>query len=241
LEEVEVSDKKIERKRPIAPTYGLEATGLRSVVQDIERPKFIWQLLSEIPGVVVSGNQQAPSVTVVSANNSMVRGGRTDTPFMTSALDDPGPLWVIDGFVVGNSPGVDPSWGLTFWDIDRIELIRAVEASMYGSRASKGVFMIYTRNGSEFDFTNRKDGRLLFQGYHQSEGFEDYVDQLNKKPRRYEGRPATLFWNPDLQTDANGEAIIEIGSPIAVGQLEIKVSTVTETGDVGSARLVYRP
>ena len=241
LDEVEVRDKKIERKRPIAPTYGLEATGLRSVVQDIERPKFIWQLLSEIPGVAVSGNPQAPSVTLASANNASFRGGRTDTPWMSSALDDPGPLWVIDGFVIGNSPGVDPSWGLTFWDIDRIELLPRAEAGIYGSRAGRGVFMIYTRNGSEFGFTNRKDGRLLFQGYHESDGFASYAEQLNKKPRKYEGRPATLFWNPDLQTDAKGEVIVEIASPITVNQLEIKASTVTESGAIGSARMVYEP
>ncbi|WP_445384718.1 hypothetical protein ACT6NV_12185 [Robiginitalea sp. IMCC44478] len=239
LEEVEVRDKKMNRKRPIEPQYGLEASGKRSVVQNIERPKFIWQLLSELPGVVVSGNPAAPRVSLVSTGSGT--SARRDTNFMTGALDDPGPLWVIDGFIVGKSPIFDPTWGLTFWDIDRIEKLLPAEASMYGSRATEGVFMIYTRNGSEFEFTNRKDGRLLFQGYHQSEGFGSYTQELNKKPRRYEGRPATLFWNPDLQTDANGEAIVEIESPIAVGQLEIKVSTVTETGAIGSARMVYKP
>ncbi|WP_445381888.1 TonB-dependent receptor [Robiginitalea sp. IMCC43444] len=239
LEPVEVSDKKTERKRPIEPTYGLEATGKRYAIQDNEKPKFVWQLFNQIPGVSMSENSLAFTGSLASATNSP--GGRGDTPFLSSALDAPGPLWVIDGFIVGNSPGLDPTWGITMLNIDRIEVLRPAEGAIYGSRAGEGVILLYTRNGSEFDYTNRKEGGLLFQGYHQSEGFESYAEQLSKKPRRYEGRPATLFWNPDLQTDANGEAIVEIDSPVALEQLEIKVSTVTETGAIGSTRLVFKP
>ena len=239
LEPVEVSDKKTERPRPMPPTYGLEATGKRYAIQDIEKPKPVWQLFNQIPGASMSENSLAFAGSLVSASNSP--GGRRDTPFLSGALDDPGPLWVIDGFIVGNSPGLDPTWGITMLNIDRIEVLRPAEGAIYGSRAGKGVILLYTRNGSEYDYTNRKEGGLLFQGYHQSEGFESYAEQLSKKPRRYEGRPATLFWNPDLQTDAKGEAIVEIESPIALEQLELKASVVTETGAIGSARMVYRP
>jgi len=237
LDEVAVIEKKIERPRAMSEVYGIKANKNKTIVQDVERPRFLFQLFAELPGVMVSGSSEAPSVSLISNSG---RGSGSGTPNnFGSMLDQSGPLWVIDGFIWGNSPGVDPEMGLTAWDIDRIELPERSDWSIYGSRAALGVIMVYTRNGSDIDYINRKEGRLNFQGYYDSPSFDSYSAQLAKRPKRYENKATTLFWNPNIETDENGEAIVRFTPPIEYQNIEIKVSAVTENGEIASTKTVY--
>ena len=235
LNEVIVSETKIQRKRAMLATYGMKAIKTKTAVQDIERPKFLFQLLSEIPGLIVTGSLESPSVGLISNSNSLTNS-RSD---VTNILDQKGPLWVIDGLAVENFPGINPTWGLNFQDIDRIELLNSSDWSMYGSRGSNGVMMIYTRNGSDFDYVNRKEGYINFQGYNESLSFDRYSETLSKRPKKYEDKATTLFWNPSVKTDENGEAIVRFISPVAYDNLEIKVSTVTKNGEVASTKAIF--
>ena len=156
-----------------------------------------------------------------------------------SALDQPGPLWVIDGFIWGNSPGVDPAMGLDAWSIDRIEFFVGAEAAIYGSRAAKGVIMVYTRNGSDLEFVNRKEGRLYFQGYQETPDFDSYATAVAKRPRRFEDKATTVYWNPEIQTDENGEAIVQFNLPFETSKLKIKASAITPKGAIATSQQYF--
>jgi vitamin B12 transporter len=94
----------------------------------------ITEVLREVVGVSVTQTAGPSSLTEV-----RLRGG------------DPGQaLVMIDGVPIGNAAGTDGSLdfgNLTALDIDRIEIVRGPQSSLYGSDAMSGVINIITKKG----------------------------------------------------------------------------------------------
>ena len=199
------------------------------VFQDPKKPKFISELFFNIPGVIVSGSRDFPTLGIINRGGTV--SGSGDGP-----LDSPGPIWLIDGVNIGTSLFFDPDWGLNYTDIDRIEILESSEASLWGSRANQGVIAIYTRNGSDAEYLNRKNGQLTFSGYHNSLSFETYRNQILEKNRKMEN--SIVYWNPSLKTDANGEAYI----PISLDDnqtIQIDIKAITPEGRSGSMKSTF--
>lgn len=229
LEEVEVVEEGIEQKKLTPSLYGLNIPPNRINYQDFEKPKSLLQLLAELPGVVVSGSETlTPSVGILGATGPI--------------------LWVLDGFPLtqegaGTHMGTSSSSPLreimamaTDRDIERIELLKGPEASIFGSRASGGVFVIYTRMGNELEYIPRKDAQLIFEGYKPVLDFDQYKDGLS---RRKESRMNLLYWNPNLQTDENGEAIIKLVLPQDSSSIKIEASAISVDGKIGASSTVF--
>ena len=164
------------------------------------------------------------------------RWGGTVSGSGDGPLDSPGPIWLIYGVNIGSSLFFDPDWGLNYTDIDRIEILESSEASLWGSRANQGVIVIYTRNGSDAEYLNRKNGQLTFSGYHNSLSFETYRNQILEKNRKMEN--SIVYWNPSLKTDANGEAYI----PISLDDnqtIQIDIKAITPEGRSGSMKSTF--
>jgi vitamin B12 transporter len=94
----------------------------------------ITEVLREVVGVTVTQTGGPSSLTEV-----RLRGA------------DPGQaLVMIDGVPIGNVAGTDGSLdfgNLTALDIDRIEIVRGPQSSLYGSDAMSGVINIITKKG----------------------------------------------------------------------------------------------
>ena len=232
LDEVDVKDDRI-KKRASAPVFGIKARQGRVVIQDPKRPKSIFELLINIPGITVSGNPNSPNI---GSSGEVFGNAPTQSG---STLDQPGPLWVVDGMMLENSNVFQTSWGLTENDIERIEFISPYnsDASMWGSRADKGVFLIYTRNGSDIDYFSRKDGQFTFKGYHKS---IDYISYKSKLLRRSRKDQVTLFWDPSLKTDENGEAIVRFKTPFDFDNIEVNAKTITEKWEIVSGKTIIK-
>lgn len=219
LSEVEIKQNKLKRQDRTPSLYGIEPT--KSVLQDFERPKTIPELFLGIAGVQVIGlGGLRPSIRLTRETGS-------------------GPiLWVVNRTPLSQPTTlVDIMDLIPANDVDRIEILQDSEASMYGSRAAGGVVLLYTRNASSLDNIKRKDGQLKFQGYEEVSDFKSFAQQLAKKPKKFQDKRTTLYWNPNIQTDENGEAMIRFTTPLSVKQLEIKTTAITEKGAVGSARI----
>ncbi|TMM55851.1 hypothetical protein FEE95_14465 [Maribacter algarum] len=232
LDEVDVKEGRI-KKRASAPVYGIKARQGRVVIQDPKRPKSIFELLIKIPGITVSGNPNSPNI---GSSGEIFGNAPTQSG---STLDQPGPLWVVDGMMLENSNVFQTSWGLTENDIERIEFISPYnsDASMWGSRADKGVFLIYTRNGSDIDYVSRKEGQFTFKGYHKSIGYDSYNRKLLKRSRKDQ---VSLFWDPNVKTDENGEAIVRFKTPPNFDNIMVNAKTITEKGEIGSGKAIIR-
>nr|WP_321412543.1 TonB-dependent receptor plug domain-containing protein [uncultured Allomuricauda sp.] len=231
LDEVEVVEKNIERKKLTPSLYGIDVPPNRVNYQDFDKPKSLLQLLAELPGVIVGGSETLnPYVGVLGATGPI--------------------LWVLDGFPLtqeGSSTNMGTSSSsplreimalATDRDIERIELLKGPEASIYGSRGSGGVFVIYTRTGNELEYIPRKDAQLTFEGYKPVLDFDQYKERLS---RRKAGRMNLLYWNPNLETDENGEAIISVPIPQDASSIKIEASAISVDGKIGATSTVFQP
>lgn len=215
LEEAVVEEKRINRIKGVKSIYGIEIPGKRVKYQDAKKPKSLAQLLREMPGVYVTNEDG------------------TDLRVNIPRLKDP-VLWVIDGYALpqdfdGRTLGYPMNSLLPVLevlrdeDIDRIDLLIGADASIFGTRASGGVFSITTRSGAETEYINRKEARLFVKGYEPKIDFETYMNQLSKREKE---KSTLLYWNPTLETDEKGQCVITLSTiPKDLKDLRINYST----------------
>ncbi|MGA9237445.1 TonB-dependent receptor, partial [Robiginitalea sp.] len=198
LNEATVIDKRKQEQESVPSLYGIQPNRFDVVYQDPDIPLPMEQLLRQIPGVqiLMTGGGTLP---VVYHNR---RGGGE-------------PLWVVDGQIIRfDDPALSPLTFITPLDILRIEfIIDAGQAAVFGVQAPTGVLIVYTRSGNFLDYVNRKDGGLNFKGYEPAPSFETYMAEREKDRRLRKTELPTLYWNPSLETDKNGEAVIRFKKP----------------------------
>jgi hypothetical protein len=231
--------KRREQQKVVPSLYGLKPIPKDVVVQDPDRPLSIESLAQRIPGV-----QYRMTAEGLPAIFHTRRGGG-------------GILWVVDGQIIrtntgpvpdggmmmtGSDPFLSPLTFLTPADILRMEFyIDIAQTSMFGLLgASTGVMVVYTRSGSELDYTDRKEGGLYFKGYEPAVSFDDYLSDRRSRRKYRKDPPSTLYWNPSVETDGNGEAVIRFESPAEYTQVHLAVETLTRNGLMGSYRETFR-
>lgn len=135
------------------------------------------------------------------------------------------PLILLDGTPL---PDAESVTSIDPYTVDRVEIInRAVP--LYGSRGAGGLIAIYTKKGIDF----YSDGRKYvykFPGYDKSNQFPapDYgiANDRNSNP----DFRTTIFWKPDLKTDAQGNAAVSFYTADLATRYRIVVEGVTEKG-----------
>lgn len=101
-------------------------------INDIPVSSTLQALQGRAAGVNIIQNTGAPG----SATTIKIRG--------TGTINDADPLYIVDGFVVGNIDYLNPN------DIENIEIFKdAASSAVYGSRAANGVVAITTKSGKE--------------------------------------------------------------------------------------------
>lgn len=232
LDEVQVVEKEAKQKKYAPSVYGIEVSPSRVKYQNPERPKTLVQLLSEFPGMMVQGAETLnPTVKYVSGYGPI--------------------LWVLDGFPLaqgGNEVQENSGFGnyasssmsdiralVMDRDIERVELLAGADASIYGSRGSGAVIVIYTRFGGELGHVARKEAGLVLEGYTAPMDFNAYKEQLSKKEV---AQMELLYWNPSVETDAQGEATISFPETSDDTKIKVEASTVTGDGKIGAVAVV---
>ncbi len=90
------------------------------------------ELLERIPGVRVTPRGDGTYAVVVRGSTSLSAASQSD------------PLFVIDGVPVSDGVGVLNA--IAPQDVERIDVLKDSEASIYGSRAANGVILVRTRH-----------------------------------------------------------------------------------------------
>ncbi|GMQ26408.1 TonB-dependent receptor plug domain-containing protein [Algoriphagus sp. oki45] len=117
------------------------------------------------------------------------------------------PLYLLD-----NVP-VDASLLFTInpRDVQSIDVFKdPARTAIFGSQGANGVIAVYTKTGAGISYQS-VGGTLVVQygGYHASrEFYSPKYDQVTPQKAITDQR-ATLFWNPLVETDANGQASLE--------------------------------
>ena len=224
LKEVTVEELRRKEQEMVPSLYGIKPNRFDVVYQDPDKPLPMERLVQKIPGVQV---QWTGGGTLPVVYHNRRGGGR--------------PLWVVDGQVIRfDDPAYSPLTFVTALDILRIEFIMdAGQAAVFGVQASTGVMLVYTRSGNFLDYVNRKEGGLYFKGYEPAPDFETYMAERQKDRKLRKIPSPTLYWNPSIQTDTRGEAIIRFSTPEDFEGVVLSIETLTPDGRVGSFRKSY--
>ena len=120
--------------------------------------------------------------------------------------------------------------------VERIELLIGPKAAIYGGRGAGGVILIYTKNGAySTEFVARNEAQLTFEGFQPPIAVGDYHTPQNGRLAKTKS-VSTLYWNPSLTTDENGEASLELVVPENLGKVLFDAKVITKEGKRGSFR-----
>ena len=125
---------------------GLQARG----IENIEDLQFF------VPSLVISPNSQSPVAY------AYIRGVGTDQPV---AGFDPGVAYHVDGVYIGQPSSIPGD----MWDLERVEVLRGPQGTLYGKNTTGGSINVITKNPSDkfeagLDLTGGDYARLGVRG-----------------------------------------------------------------------------
>jgi hypothetical protein len=145
-------------------------------------------------------------------------------------------LMLMDGVEIKNID--DINWH----DVENIELFLGANAAIYGMRAGKGVIVITAKQGhsdiSKINIPSKGILPINPQGFYKAREFYTpkytSITSLNGNP----DMRATIYWNPDLVTDKDGNASFSYNNADGPGTYRVIIEGIDADGNLG--RQVYR-
>jgi hypothetical protein len=145
-------------------------------------------------------------------------------------------LVMLDGSQAsGNVDDINPNV------VETIELLKGANASIYGNRGGAGVLVITTiQQLAPVETSQSSLGSLQFtpKGFYKArEFYSPKYDAANATGGHPDVR-STLYWNPNVVTDNNGNASFEFYNSDGHGSFRVIVEGIDVNGNLG--RQVYR-
>ncbi len=150
---------------------------------------------------------------------------------INSIMGSSQPLLLIDDIMLN----YDAINSISVNDVDRIEILKGANASIYGLRGSTGVIAVYSKQGRYM-----KRGEIQFDmlGYATPKTF--YSPKYSSVNSDFTDLRKTIYWNPEIITNAEGIAKISFHNADTKGTFIIRVEGMNGNGKVGSQRFSYR-
>ena len=178
--------------------------------------KSVAGFLRNEPGLVVFGS--GPTTTV------RLQGlGKQNR--LTPTVDNTTPLFMIDGV-----PTDERSlFTLNPFDISYIDVLRGTEASLYGTRGSNGVFIIYLRPPELAKKVERPGSLFLqFPGYYAAKKFV-FTDVMKANLAK-DPLGVSVHWNPSVIVNDQGLGRLSFDLPNEPGNYYIRMEGIAENG-----------
>jgi len=127
--------------------------------------------------------------------------------------------------------------------VETIEILKGANASIYGVQGGGGVLVITTRTGAgREEMISKEMSPGIFsiepKGFYKAREFYspsyDAVQPANNVP----DWRTTIFWKPDINTDADGNASLNFFNADGAGTYRVVIEGIDAKGDLG--RQVYR-
>lgn len=177
-----------------------------------------------VAGVQVTGSP--PNQSVIIRGVSSFSGNNT-------------PLFVLDGvptdISIVNSIPVP--------DVESVEILKGTSAAIYGSRGGNGVIAILTKRGNpNYDpatdpYAAAPLGMATYalpRYYPTREFYQPPYQQSGAQLPPDDTRGATLFWAPQVVTDANGQATVTFYTSDVGGEYRLSLEGLTNGGLPGT-------
>lgn len=226
LDEVVVTEKiaeKIERTAPSALGQTPDATLFTKDTR--EAGLNLVDYIARLGGVTVHGS--------FPRYNVRVRGG----------LNGP-PLWVLNGVPVSNIPVQQQEGGLPggsvpnqiatmdISNVERVELLKGPSAAIWGSRGAGGVILVYTKRGGGKEIVLSPEFDIIGHAIDREFYTPDYSVKLDK--HSFPDHRTTLYWNPNIRTDQNGNASLRFYNSDDAKQIQLSIEGLSDQGLPGT-------
>ncbi len=142
-------------------------------------------------------------------------------------------LVIVDGIERAPLPG-------SAEDVETVEVLKYASASIYGMNAGGGVLVITTKiqQGKELkDIYSNGILPITARGFYKAREFYSPKYESAATNKLADLR-TTIYWNPELVTDKNGNAQFEFYNADAKGNYRVIMEGIDEKGNLG--RQVYR-
>jgi hypothetical protein len=126
-------------------------------------------------------------------------------------------------------------------DVYSIEVLESLRyLSVYSDRAAGGALVITTKRGGEFDDTGRSINGTVnytFNGFYKAHTFYSPKYNVTEPVINKPDLRSTIYWNPELLTDKDGNARFELYNADGTGKYRVVIEGIDENGNIG--RRVY--
>ena len=156
------------------------------------------------------------------------------------------PLFLIDGI----RTDADAVNTIATTDVEAVEVFKGPEAAIFGSGADGGVIAIYTKRGDKNykgDDKNTPSPGLItvrIPGFYQAREFYQprYGAPVMNAPAT-DPRRLTIYWNPELATDASGQTDVFFFTADGSGNFQVTAEGLSIGGEPGrgSTQLYVTP
>ena len=147
-------------------------------------------------------------------------------------------LIVIDGAEVTS----DELNFLSSTDVETVELLKYASTSIYGVAGAGGVLVITTKQRRQLNLKDIPSIGVLpitVMGFYKARQFYspkyDTPSALSSKQRDLR---STIYWNPEIKTDKDGNANFDFYNADGTGTYKITIEGIDKNGNIG--RQVYR-
>jgi len=146
-------------------------------------------------------------------------------------------LVILDGVqMTGPLDNISPR------NIEAVEVLKGPSASIYGVAGGAGVLIITSKiQSDEVPTVSAAIGNLIFKplGYYKvREFYSPKYDAASKVPGAAPDRRKTIYWNPNLTTDKEGNASFEFYNSDGRGSYRVIVEGMDANGNLG--RQIYK-
>jgi hypothetical protein len=195
------------------PDYSIQVTDKDANYSDV------FQLIQgRVAGLFISGSY--PNISI------SIRGARQN------------PLFLLDGAPVD----IETIASLPVSVVDKVEVLKNAGLALFGMRGANGVISIFTKTGNnERSYTpvyNSINAKV--NGFYESRIFYspkyDDPNNNNKKP----DLRATIFWQPNVITDKDGNAVISFFNADHTTDIDICLEGISSSGDPLNAYSTYQ-
>ena len=222
-------------RSPVKSKFGITPDATIYMEDQAVKTSSYLNLLGTVAGVQVQGSGRNISVQIrnlysplwildgvpmISDRSTPFEGGDDGGDSESQAFKSARP---VPDFIADLEPSI----------IERMEVLKGPSTAAYGIRGAGGVILIYTKRGkgnykevasSEFDLNT------------YSEIKEFYLPKYDIEPetRKREDYRTTIYWNPMVKTDINGNATITFFNSDTAKKLQIAIEGISNFGIPGA-------
>ncbi len=151
-------------------------------------------------------------------------------------------LVYVDGAEIGRGVNIDLYNPVS---IETVEILKYASTSIYGSEGGGGVMVITTRRaiGKEDVVSNEMSPGIFSiepKGFYKAREFYAPRYDAGQPANNVPDQRSTIFWKPDVTTDANGNASFNFFNADGAGTYRVEVQGIDSKGNLGTQLFRYK-